>query len=170
MTHEQDLVALARSIIDSNRYMTLGAARRERTSMGVTRAVRLGGVSGRRLECAPHVGQTPSSSPTSATSSSASPTSSTHRLDRSGLHTFYLVTMALMLTWYLRYARHAKSGCTGRPTPREHDEMAGSPDSPVPAALWPAAAGVGNGHQPDAAPSATTFTPPTTTNRLEPQG
>jgi hypothetical protein len=53
------------------------------------------------------------------------------------LHTFYLVTMALMPTWYLRYARHAKSGCTGRPTPREHEEMAGSPDSPVPSALWP---------------------------------
>jgi hypothetical protein len=41
-------------------------------------------------------------------------------------------------------------------------EMAGSPDSPVPAALWPPAAGVGNGHRPDAAPSTTTFTPPTT--------
>ena len=131
MTHEQDLVALARSIIDSNRYMTLGAARRERTSMGVTRAVRLGGVSGRRLECAPHVGQTPSSSPTSATSSSASPTSSTHRLDRSGLHTFYLVTMALMLTWYLRYARHRRVRPTRwaghqRPTQRGEEANASS--------------------------------------------
>jgi hypothetical protein len=37
------------------------------------------------------------------------------------LHTFYLVTMALMLTWYLRYARHAKSGCTARPPPRQQE-------------------------------------------------
>ena len=47
------------------------------------------------------------------------------------LHTFYLVSTALMLFWYVRYASHY----TELPTPQERRELVASPDAATLTAL-----------------------------------
>lgn len=50
------------------------------------------------------------------------------------LHSFYLVTTALMLIWYLRYKFLGRRRYTELPTQRAHPELVGSPEAPIPAA------------------------------------
>jgi len=51
------------------------------------------------------------------------------------LHTFYLVSTALMLVWYLRYQLTDRRGYKELPTSADHAELVGSPEAPVPVAF-----------------------------------
>ena len=50
------------------------------------------------------------------------------------LHTFYLVTTALMLVWYLRYQLPRRPPFTKLPRSREDAELVHSPEAPITAA------------------------------------